>query len=260
MITTRSSFLYDFTISETNKYIDFKEGAGTEITAELETGNFSLGDLLLNIKTAMEFVGGLTYNVTANRSTRIVTIAPTTSTMNLLAATGVNAANGVWTTIGFALSDSGDVTTKSGSTAIGTVYTPQYLLQDYVGQEDNRMLRDATVNKSASGLVQVHSFGTDRFFEFNIKFVTDIWQPSTGPITNNKSGVNDLRSFMQFCIQKKTFEFRPDKDTPATFYKCVLESTPADSKGTGYKLQEQFSKNLIGYYETGVIKLRIIED
>ncbi len=260
MINTYSSFLYDFTIDETNKYLDFIEGAGSEITATLETGDFTLEDLAQNIEDAMNEVGGLTYTVTVNRTTRILTIAVTTSTMDLLAATGTNAANGVWGTIGFALSDSGSVTSKAGSTAIGTMYYPQYLLQGYVGEADLRMLRDSTVNKTASGLVKVHSFGTDRFFEFDIKFATNIYQPSGGPIVNNQTGVEDLQAFMQFAITKKYFEFMPDKNTPSTYYRCVLESTPSESKGTGYKLQEQFTRNLIGYYETGVIKLRIIED
>lgn len=260
MINTMSSFLYDFTVDETNKYLDFKEGAGAEVTAILETGDFTLEDLMQNIEDAMNEVGGLTYSVTANRTTRIVTITVGSSTMNLLASTGTNAASGIWATIGFALSDSGNVTSKAGATAIGTVYNPQYLLQDYIGEADYRMLRDPTVSKTSSGLVSVQNFGTDRFFEFNIKFATNIWQPSTGPITSNSSGVEDLQGFMQFATTKKQFEFIPDKNTPSVFYRCVLESTPDESKGTGYKLKEQFSRNLTGYYETGIIKLRIIED
>lgn len=260
MINTYSSFLYDFTVDSNNKYLDFKEGAGAEITAELETGDFTLEDLMQNIEDAMNDVGSLTYTVTANRQTRIITISVASSTMNLLASTGTNVANGVWSLIGFASSDSGSVTSKSGTSTVGTIYEPQFKLQDYVSHEDNRKLRDSTVNKSAAGLVRVHSFGTDRFFEMSIKFATNIYQPSNGPIINNQTGVEDLRAFMQFAINKKYFEFMPDKNTPSTFYRVVLESSPDDSNGTGYKLQEQYAKGLVGYFETGMLKLRIIED
>lgn len=260
MINTYSSFLYDFTINSDNKYLDFKEGAGAEITAVLTTGDFTLEDLMQNIEDAMNEAGGLVYTVTANRTTRIITITVASSTMNLLASTGTNVASSVFSTIGFAASDSGDVTSKAGATAIGTVYEPQYKLQDYVDQKDSRKLRDATVQTSSAGLVRVHSFGTDRMFEFSIKFATDIYQPSSGPIVNNQTGVDDLRAFMQFCIQKKSLEFMPDKNTPTVFYRVVLESTADEGKGTGYKLLEQYAKGLVGYFETGILKFRIIED
>lgn len=260
MINTFSKFLFDFTVTESNRYLDFIEGAGAEQTAELTLGDFTLEDFMQNIEDALNETGALVYTVTANRTTRIITVTVTTSTVNLLASTGTNAADGPWTLMGFALSDSGAVTSKAGTTAVGTVYTPQYKLQDYVDQKDYRELRNETVSVSSSGLVEVQSFGTDRFFEFSIKFATDIYQPASGPITNNSSGVDDLREFMQYCIQKKPLEFIPDSATLTTFYKVVLESTPGNSKGTGYKLDEQFSRGLVGYFETGVLKFRIIED
>lgn len=260
MINTYSSFIYGLTVDETNKYLDFKEGAGAEITAELTTGDFTITDLLQNIEDAMNEVGGLTYNVTINRSTFIVTIAVTTSTMNLLANSGTNAANSIFETIGFTLSDSGNVTTKSGATSIKSSYEPQYLLQDYVDQKDSRMMRDPSVNKSTSGLVQVQNFGIDRMFEMSIKFATNILQPASGPIINNSSGVEDLQAFMQYVTTKKQFEFVPNVNAQDTFYRVLLESTSDSSNGTGYKLQEQFLKGLVGYYETGILKLRIIED
>ena len=133
-------------------------------------------------------------------------------------------------------------------------------MQDYVDQKDSRKLREPTLHTSSAGLVRVQSFGTDRMFEFSMKFATDIFQPSSGPIVNNSTGVDDLREFMQYCIQKKFLEFMPDKDLPNTFYRVVLESTSDDGKGMGYKLQEQYSKGLVGYYETGILKFRIIED
>jgi hypothetical protein len=39
----------------------------------------------------------------------------------------------------------------------------------------------------------------------------------------------------------------------------LLESSPDYSDGTGYKLKELFDKNLPDIYETGILKLRIVE-
>ena len=108
--------------------------------------------------------------------------------------------------------------------------------------------------------VQIQSFGVDRFFEFSIKFATNIFQPSGGPIINDSAGVDNLRIFMQWCMNKYAVEFMPDKDTPSTYYRLVLESAQGSSDGMGYKLQEQYAKGLSGYYETGVLTFRIIED
>ncbi len=256
MINTFSKFYYGYDITSTNKYLDFNEGA-SDLVAQIEVGSYTLDDLCTAIENALNDAGALTYTCTANRNTRIITIAASGS-FDLLLATGDNAASSPYLVIGFAQTDRTSVTTTGGSSAAGSSYSPQYKLQDYVSHEDFRELRDATVNKSASGLVTVQSFGTDRFFEFSIKFATNIWQPSTGPIINNSSGVANLQSFMQHCIQKKQFEFMPDSSTPNTFYRVILESTP--SGATGYKLQEQFTRGISGYFETGILKLRIVED
>lgn len=260
MINTISKFYYGYEVTSSNKYLDINEGSG-EITAEIQTGSYTLEDLAQAVEDALNEIGTYSYTVTVNRSTRILTIA-SSGTVSLLCSTGSSVALGVagWSNIGFNASDRTSITSATGNNAIGTVYTPQYKLQDYVSHEDNRKLRSASKNESASGKVQVQSFGTDRMFEFSIKFATDIYQPASGPITNNSSGVANLRSFMQYISQKKTFEFMPDKDTPSTYFRCILESSEASGDGMGYKITEQFAKNLVGYYETGLLKVRIVED
>ena len=258
MIDTMSKFYYGYDITNSNKYIDFNEGA-SDLVAIIDIGSYTLEGLCDAIETALNDAGALTYTCTVNRSTRIITIGAS-GTFDLLASTGDNAASGPYSVIGFAASDSMNVTSVAGSSAAGSVYSPQFKLQDYIDQKDFRKLRDATVNKSASGLVTVQNFGTDRFFEFSIKFATNIYQPSGGPITNDSDGVESLETFMQFVINKKPFEFMPDSSTVSTYYKVVLESTSDDSNGTGYKLQEQHIRGIKGYFETGTIKLRIIED
>ena len=48
----------------------------------------------------------------------------------------------------------------------------------------------------------------------------------------------------------------PDRDTPSTFTKCILESTPADKNGTGFRLRELYSSGLTNYFESGTLKFR----
>lgn len=260
MINTFSKFYYNLSVTSTNKYIDIDEGTG-EITATVQTGNYTLEDLAQAVEDALNEVGTFTYTVTVNRTTRILTIASTGST-DFLASTGTNVVLGVaiFSTLGYPATDVLNTTSYVATTAIGVVYTPQYKLQDYVDQLDNRDQRNSTMAKSSSGKVQMQSFGVDRMFEFSIKFATNIKQPSSGPITNNLTGVDELRTFMQYCINKYTVEFMPDSSTPSTYYRVVLENSSGGKDGMGYKLQEQYTKGLVGYFETGILTFRIIED
>lgn len=260
MINTYSKFYYGLTITGSNKYIDFNEGAG-ELAAEIQTGSYTPEDLAQAVEDALNLAGALTYTVTFNRTSRILTIT-SSAAVTWLAATGANVVLGysAYPALGYPATDVSSVTTFTGSTAIGSVYSPQYKLQDYVDQQDSRKNRAATVAVSASGKVQLQSFGLDRFFEFSIKFATDIPQPSGGPIVSNTSGVANLRSFMQWLMDKNTVEFMPDKDLPGTYYRLVLDSAPGAGDGSGYKLQEQYGRGLTGYFDSGVLNFRIIED
>lgn len=260
MINTYSKFYYGLTITGQNKYIDFDEGAG-ELNAEIVTGTYTLEDLAQAVEDALNEAGTLLYTVTVNRSTRILTIA-SSGPVDWLAATGTNVGLGysAYATLGYPATDVLASTSFAGSSGIGSVYSPQYKLQDYVDQQDSRQNRSQTVSKSASGKVQLQSFGIDRFFEFSIKFATDIYQPAGGPILNNSSGVQNLRNFMQWLMDKNTVEFMPDSAAPGTYYRVVLEQAPGASDGSGYKLQEQYGRGLTGYFESGILTFRIVED
>jgi hypothetical protein len=260
MINTLSKFYYGLTITDQNKYIDFDEGAGA-LVADIATGTYTPEDLADAVQAALTTAGTLTYTVSFNRTTRILTIT-SSAQVDWLAATGTNAALGLgaYTVLGYPATDVLNVTTFSGSTAIASVYLPQYKLQDYVDQEHNRMNRFQTVSKSASGKVEMQSFGIDRFFEFSIKFATDIYQPVGGPILNNQNGVDNLQAFMVWLADKNNVEFMPDRDVPGTYFRVVLESAPGAGDGSGFKLLEQYGRGLTGYFETGILKFRIIED
>ena len=260
MIYTYSKFYYGLTIASTAKLLDFDEGAGA-LVAEVQPGTYTLEDLAQAVEDALNEAGTLLYTVTVNRATRILTIA-SSGPVDYLAATGANVVLGasVFPDLGYPATDVMNSTSFVGSTALGTVYLPQYKLQDYVSHEDSRKNRDATVSKSASGKVQLQSFGIDRMFEFSIKFATDIHQPAGGPIVNNPNGIANLRSFMQWISNKNYLEFMPDKDDSSTYFRLVLDSSPGSGDGSGYKLNEQYGRGLAGYWETGTMTFRIIED
>lgn len=258
MINTFSKFYYGIEVTSDNKYLDFDEGSG-ELTATLDAGFYTLTELAEALEDALNEIGTDAYTVTVNRSTRKFTIA-TDGLMDLLWDTGTNSASTIGELIGFDVSaDDTNQTSITSDNAIGDSYSPQFKLQDYIDKDSSQVLRNATRNKSAAGLVEVLNFGTDRFYKFNIKFATNIKQPPIGPILNNLTGVEDLQAFMQFIMQGAPIEFMPDTDDVNTYEKIILESTPTESSGMGFELQEQYAKGLTGYYETGILKFRIIE-
>ncbi len=258
MINTYSKFYYGLEVTSDNKWLDFDEGGG-ELSADIQPGFYTMQELADAVEDAMNDLGGDVYTVSVNRTTRVITIQ-SGGTFDLLWNTGTNTASTIGTLLGFVITaDDTSLSTISGDSAMGSAYVPQFKLQDYISEADYRMLRSGTKQKSTSGLVEVINFGTDKWFEFSIKFATNISQPSSGPIISNSSGVENLEAFMQWVTKGAQVEFMPDSSTAATYYKLILDSTGMDSNGLGYKLQEQYSRGLIGYFETGILKFRILE-
>lgn len=161
--------------------------------------------------------------------------------------------------MGFAATDVTGLLTYTGGNASGSMYAPQFKLQDHISTDDWRAASSATINKAANGRVEVVKFGDEMFFQGNISYVTNITQPDSVVIKNNATGLTELRSFMQYIINKSPIEFMPDIDTPATFIKAILESSPGFKDGTGYKLKEMYDKQLPGYFETGALIFRVVE-
>ncbi len=91
-----------------------------------------------------------------------------------------------------------------------------------------------------------------------IRFATNITQPTNGPITNNPTGVEELEAFMTYLIDKAVIEFMPNSADPTTYQKVILESTNEDNRGVGFKLRERFDLGIPGYFDTGVLKFRVV--
>lgn len=255
MIETYSVFYYGIEITSSNQNLNFDEG-GAELTAIISPGSYTHTEFATEIKTAMDAAGGLTYTVTFNRSDRTYTISAG-SNFSLLVSTGSTVGSGPFTLMGFTGSDLTGASTYTGNTGSGSEYEPQFKFQNFVSDDDNQSKVDAQVNESASGQVEVVSFGSRKLMELNIKFATDSDVSKSGHIKNNATGVSDLRSFMQFAIGKGPFEIMEDIGDRSTYKKVILESTPESNNGVAYKLKELvFQGGPTGFFETGIIKLR----
>lgn len=257
-LDTFSIFYYGFTIDSTNQNLNFNEGSG-ELTAVLTPGTYAMDEMRLVIKTAMDAVGVNEYTVTIDRATRAFTIASIGNNFDLLLSSGSQVGTSPFTLLGF--SQGVDLTgtdTYTSATAAGDFYEPQFKLQDYVDPEMFQERIDATNNESASGKIESVAFGTRKFINLSVKFVTNIPMDNK-VIKNNPTGKSDLERFLQDIIKKGKFEFMADIDDRDTFTTVLVESLPGNNKGTGYRLTELVGQNLPGIFEVNNIRLRVAE-
>lgn len=255
MVNTWSKFFYDFEITADNRYINFDEGSG-ELTAELKQGRYSLTDGLQHIADQMSDVGTQGYIVSLNRVTRIATIQAA-APFDLLVATGSAVASSGYPLAGFTGADRTGANSYAGNALVGREYVPQFKLQDFVDPEDNVRTVDSTVRKAADGSVEVVTFGEEKILKAQIKFATNIRQDGR-VIRNNPSGYEDLREFMRWCIRKAPVELMLDENAPGVFLKLMLESTPESKDGIEFRLKELYTRNLPGYFETGILDFRVL--
>lgn len=253
-----SKFYYGHTVTEENNKIDFKEGAGPALQATLTNGEYTLTEYCAEIQRALNEAGALNFTVTVNRSTRLITIAAS-GVFSLLFATGAAAGIDISDMAGFNAVDYTLAATYTGSSSSGSVYYPQFRLQEYVDPESWQQAADVSLTKTTSGDVEVLKYGTEKFLQFKIMFATNITGQDGSTIKDNPNGVGALQAFMQYLVTKAPVEFMPDESVPATFHKVILESNSESNTGTGYKLHELYDKGAQGYFETSIQKMRVIE-
>lgn len=256
-LTTQSLFYYGHEITSDNYLIDFDEGGG-ELTATLALGSYTLAEFVAEIKRVLDAAGALTYTVSVNRTTRIITISAD-GNFDLLTNTGTHVGTAPWDLMGYTTTaNKTGAATYAADNDSGESYHTQFVPQSYVGPDDLQEAVDATVHESAAGDVQVFRFGTNRFIEMNLMYITS--RDVTGSvIRNNPTGVSDAQAFLQYSVRKNRMEFMEDADSPGTFQSVLLESTPEDSKGVGYRLRELYGRGLPEFFETGVLKFRVLE-
>ena len=257
-LKTFSIFYYGFEVTSQNLYLNFKEGGGPDLSAEVSVGSFTLTDMAAAIEQALNVYGALNYTVTVNRTTRVFTIAGS-GTFSILPVTGLQASSSVLPLIGFTTDRTGG-SSYAGNAAGGYAYEPQFRLQSYVPLEHWVGAALATVNKAASGRVEVIKFGNESFMQANFQYINDLEQTVNSVLKSNSNGVSDVLSFLNYAITKGPIEFMPDIDDRDEFYEVILESTPDGKDGTSFKLNEMYDKGLPGWYETGVLKFRQVEN
>lgn len=257
LLSTYSKFYYGYVVDDSNYILNFDEG-GPELVANLNGGEYTFTDFATEIQRALNDAGALTYTVTANRSTRTLTVSAT-GTFSLLVSTGTSVGVSPFDLMGFTGADRTGATSYTGDSQSGSEYRPQFKLQAYISTDHWQQAADASINKTASGRVEIVKFGTEKFCQFQIKWITESEQDCQSPIRNDQLALTNVELFLQYLITRSPFEFMPDENTPATFQVLILESSSADSKGTGYKLKELYDKDLPGFFETDVLKFRLVE-
>jgi len=250
-IKTFSGFTFGHTITTDNQNIDFSEG-GPEITAVIKVGSFSLEDFVNEVAVAINNAGGQEYTATLDRSTRKITIAAP-GNFELLPTTGTTSSISAYPLMGFVADRSGS-NSYEGENASGSFYEPQNLLQKFVDFDINVKTISPTVRQTANGQVEVVSYGKVEFMECNISPITDIIPQLY--ITSNANALSESVVFLDYCTTKAPIEFVPDVTVPATFQKCLLESTRESKQGVDFKIKEMFQKQLFGYFESGLLTFR----
>lgn len=256
-ISTFSKFYFGTEITLTTNRIDIDEGAG-ELSGTLDLGVYSLTGLAIALEQELNAIGLNAYTVSFNRETRVFNITADAA-FDLLIANGTNQGNGCYSVFGFTgTSDLTGQTSYVADTPAGSEYVTQFPPQSYVAPNFRKEKGDASVNVSASGIVEVISFGDISFVEMDLLYITNITMDGT-VIRSNATGVEDTIDFLTFATKRGPIEFMPDKDDSNTFYQCNLESTSEDRNGTKFKLAEETGKNLPGVYKTGKLVFRILE-
>lgn len=251
-LDTLSTFYYGFLITKDNQYIDFNEG-GPNLLATLNIGDYTFEEFCTELQNALNLSGTLTYTVTKNRTTRMITISAT-GVFNLLCATGSHIGAGAFTLVGFTGADKTGLSAYTGNVAAGFEYRPQLLLRNYTKPEDYEVKETAVVSMSANGQVQTISFGEGQRMVCNIIGATDLIGTNNKVFFENANGVENLRHFLRYLITKSKVEFMPDVATRSFYYNLLLESTKASRDGTQYRIENMDgAKN---YYESGDLVFR----
>lgn len=252
-----SKFYYIDPVTDGNFYLNFSENGVDELTAEVQIGEFTPEVLAQKVASALNVAGADTYTVTFDRTTRKYTISAT-GNFQLLLFTGSQVGRDLWPTLGFNGVDTAMALSHESNLFAGYLFQPQFFLQDYTGSDQYKEAIKGVQNVSATGVVEVVSFGTQQFIEMRMLFQNNLDQGGW-PIIKSATGFTELKSFMDFVIQKRPVEFMPDGTDLDTFETIILETTESSSSGLGYRLREMTDKQLAGYYESGLLKFRVIE-
>jgi hypothetical protein len=255
-LLTKSKFYFGVSVDPENNVLDIDEGTGS-FPVTLAVKAYAPSEIATALSSALNQAGTLNYSVTLNRTTRLLRITAS-GAFSIRRATGPNSASNIYSVLGFpGGTDLTGLSQYEGTAGVGFEFEPQFYLLDYVPLEHNIKSVKASINETGSGAVEVIRFGTKRYMECSIDFISDqkfigdeIWE-------SNVNGVSDALNFMGFAIEKATMEFMPNRLDVANYTKLVLESTESDSQGVGFRLIEMLDYGA-GIYRTGRLVFREI--
>lgn len=254
-IDTFSAFTYGHTITEDNQWINFSENGVDELAAQINIGAYTLADFANKVAQAMNEVGTLNYTCTVNRETLKLTISAD-SNYWLYVTTGTNVSISAYSLMGFT-TDRSDVNNQESDNISGSAYYPQFKLQRFVDFDQNVSFKNSSVNESASGVVEVVSYGEVRIMEADLAIFTSL-KTDGQHIRNNPNGYQDAINFLHYIITKAPIEFIYDADNLGTsqIVDVILESTESDRSGTGIKIKELYATLAPDYFSAGLLKFR----
>lgn len=254
----RALFLYGMDVTQNNKYINFRATfGGPELTATLTVGNYTMTELLFEIKKQMELVSpAFTFSWTIDRTISSGTsnrIHVTTSSayFDLLFGSGTNSANSPAGLLGFMATDYTGAVSYTGFQGSGSILVPEFPTLDYLSP-DSLVTQDGAKNVSAAGIKETLVFSQMKFMQGQWKWITNY---------GNRTQYTQWVAFMKYATRQLKFEFTPsiNEDVNA-FYKVTLESTPEDGNGLGYRLVQMRGDGLYRFYDSGLLKFRVVPD
>jgi len=254
-LSNRSAFLYNYIVTTTNNFLPFNDGVGDKL-AQLRTGSYTFSSLSVEIARAMNQVGENEYQCLIDRANRTFTISAD-GVFDLL-LTSIYSESDIFEVIGFAVDDKTGLTTYTSDNATGTLFKPQFVLQNYTDFENERISIGGVRNESANGInVENVKFGSYNVMTCNIKYVTNNNMGRGNTIENNQNAMQELRDFMNYITDLRPVEFIPDRDQPTMdVSECLLNSTRESKSGLNYKIKRV--QGSTRHFETGELKFRRI--
>lgn len=253
-LLTKCKFYYGVEIEQDNNILDFDEGSG-EISVTIPVGIYSPREIANKISVLMTAAGTQSYSCVFNRTTRKLTIGAM-GFFSILIDSGSHTGSTIYDNLGYTGSvDLTGFNSYASDSVVGYEFKPQFYLLDYIPLEHNIKSVQASINETGSGNVEVIRYGTKRFMECSIEFITNQKFISDPIWTSNTTGVDEALQFLTYATQKSKIEFMPDSLDVANYFTLILESTAADQQGTGFKLEEMLDYGA-GYYKTGRLVFR----
>jgi hypothetical protein len=252
-LSALSLITYGIEITPLNNSLPFRASSlGPILNATLNLGFYSPTSIADEVARAMQAEDSVNvYSCTVNRNIlggtqNRLTISTTGTYLDLLftAPLAPNPAIVVAPIIGYNSQDYTGSTSYVGSQSVGTSLLPDFFGFNYLSDLNQGKVFGA-VNVSAAGIKESVVFNLQKFIDIEFKY-----EP--------KSKLLAWRSFWNWAIQQRPFDFIPEISDPLTSYQVTLEKTSYEGKGLGFQMKELLP-NFPNFYTTGPINMRIVD-